>query len=41
MIGERTVLSVVLDNPLYDKRLFNISGTHLIITELINDYSPI
>ena len=41
MIGGRTVSSVVLDNSLYDKRLFNISGTHPIIIELIKDYSPI
>ena len=32
---------VVLDNTLYDKGLFNISGTHPIKTKLIKDYSPI
>ena len=37
----RTVRSVMLDNTLYDKRLFNISETHPIITEVIKDYSPI
>ena len=41
MIGGRTVRSVVLDNTLYDKGLFNISRTHPIISELIKDYSPI
>ena len=41
MIVGRTVHSVVLDNPLYDKGLFIISGTHLIIIELIKDYRPI
>ena len=41
MIEGRTVSSVVLDNTLYDKGLSNISETHLIITELIKDYSPI
>ena len=41
MIGGGTVRSVVLDNTLYHKRLFNIRGTHPIIIELIKDYSPI
>ena len=41
MIGGRTIRSVVLDNTLYDNGLFNISGTHPIITKLIKDYSPI
>ena len=41
MIGEGTICSVVLDNILYDKGLFNKSGTHPIITELIKDYSSI
>ena len=41
MIGGRTVCSVVLDNTLYDKGPFNISETHLIITEPIKNYSPI
>ena len=41
MIRGGTVRSIVLDNTLYDKGLFNISGTHLIVTELVKDYSPI
>ena len=41
MIGGGTIRSVMLDNTLYDKRLFNISETHPIITEVIKDYSPI
>ena len=41
MIGEGTVRSVVLDNTLYDKGLSNISETHLIITKIIKNYSPI
>ena len=41
MIGGKTVRSVVLDNTLYNKVLFNISETHPIITELIKDYSPV
>ena len=41
MIEGRTVRSVMLDNTLYDKGLFNISGTHPIITEMIKDYSLI
>ena len=41
MIREGTVRYVVLDNTLYDKGFFNISGTHPIVTELIKDYSPI
>ena len=37
----RTFDYVVLDNTLYDKGLFNISGTHPIKIKLIKDYSPI
>ena len=41
MIGGGTIRSIALDNTLYEKGLFNISGTHPIITELVKDYSPI
>ena len=41
MIGGKTVSSVVLDNIVYDKELFNISEIHPIITKLIKDYSSI
>ena len=39
MIGGGTVRSIVLDNTLYGKGLFNISETHPIIIDLIKDYS--